>query len=197
MSGIEQTSKWKHGHEQVYDRKELKNGEIATVPLRLHKAVDVAGGQIVAKLFLGGYEKGPGDTDGHSYPVHQLQVVSVRDVNNPHYRTFVERAVKADKTPSRLLLFSVNESGYADGVAFLPLAPQTVGRGGYLRWFKTRLDQYEDDDTDPSWNPMAENNSISADHVRIEKNVNEELEVRSLTESDTSVEAPEVYLRAA
>jgi hypothetical protein len=164
-----------------WQRETIKNNEVVTIPVGTSQSrADVMGGEVYAKLKLGGISDG-------SYEPQDLELVYVNWKEDPEYQGLARRAKAAGILPTNVLIVAYQKGKGITGSAFLPEhSISTLGRDGSLQWFDYGLDR----GIDPGWTPFEDNMSISRRQLSIHP-LGGKMAIIGLSEnSHTEIEAP-------
>lgn len=141
---------------------DLSDGHSETVDLRVEGRSDILGGQVVARLELGGTPNSP---EEERLPSQEVHLLSIHTPENLDFQNLLKWNNIYELTGSAMAVVSLDEAGRPTGTALLlPGTEYVLGREGNIRWFRYGYSTEEVG----HWTPFQENDSISRDHVRLD-----------------------------
>ncbi len=157
--------------EKPADWIELAAERPETVSLDHEGRPDVMGGQVVAKLELGG-----ADNSGQPLPAQEVHVLSVHSPADLDYQNLLKWNKTDEMSGGRTVLVALDPQGNIAASALLfPGVEYVVGREGNVGWFKYGvvggdINQWTPFDDNPSISRNQASIDVGARHVVIEKN---------------------------
>ncbi len=126
-----------HGSAQEQDSPTLLHetigyNNVVAVPLHNGRRLEYMGGELVAKLKLGGTKGSPGE---EAFPSQELDFYSIQLVDDSDYKRLVKNALK-ERSTSRVVVVRPPDETQLGAIGFIPEThPSTIGRESSIQWY--------------------------------------------------------------
>jgi len=134
---------------------------IVSVPLHNGQNLSYMGGELIAKLQLGGTA---GDDAHEGLPEQQLDIYSIQHTEDSDYKRLLNNAVK-DRSTSKIVAVRPPDETQQGAIGFIPENhPSTIGRESSIQWYDLSTHRPLDE-SHPLFNKSVSRRQLAV-HVR-------------------------------